>query len=251
MKYYKLIDGQNIVGAATSLDLRRFQKKHRILLTCDEDLAQYIQCGDTLYHVDWLRPVDTDDVAFVSAIAVQIDEGEFNAISKAIDTGEEIPAETPAEEDPAPPEYIDQIDELTLEYVKDAKIREMSAACNRIIVDGFDVALSDGEVHRFSMSTQDQLNFITLATMVANGQKEIPYHANGELCKYYSAADMQMILDCATEFKLYHTTYFNSLREYIYSIGDVQSVSRIEYGVEIPEIYKSEVLLGLDANKEV
>lgn len=40
----------------------------------------------------------------------------------------------------------------------------------------------------------------------------------------------------------FHTTYFNSLRDYIKSLTDIEDVMAIEYGVEIPVEYQSEVL---------
>ena len=43
MRYYKIIINNEIVGIGTTIDLRKFQKKHEIFLSCDESEAQYIQ----------------------------------------------------------------------------------------------------------------------------------------------------------------------------------------------------------------
>mgnify|MGYP003294047101 CR=1 FL=1 len=77
----------------------------------------------------------------------------------------------------------------------------------------------------------------------------IPYHADGELCKMYSASDAMLILDKATEFKTYHTTYFNSLKAYINSLDDIMSIRAINYGDVIPDEYQSDILKGMISNE--
>lgn len=178
---------------------------------------------------------------------IQIDESEYNALYQAIDNGEEI--ENQQEQEQVPEEApIDQIYETTFEFVQSSKIKEMSGICNQIITNGFDVILSDGEQHHFSLTIQDQLNLITLSTLVSSGEQEIAYHADGELCKYYSAQDIMTIIAKATEFKTYHVTYFNSLKAYIEAIDNIEDISRIGYGIDIPEEYQSEILKGMITN---
>ena len=50
----------------------------------------------------------------------------------------------------------------------------------------------------------------------------------------------------------FQTTYFNSLRDYIESMTDINDICAIEYGADIPEAYQSEVLKMLysQANAE-
>lgn len=45
MRYYKIIIDDKFVGIGSTIDLRKFQKKHEVFLSCDESEAQYIQCG--------------------------------------------------------------------------------------------------------------------------------------------------------------------------------------------------------------
>lgn len=142
-------------------------------------------------------------------------------------------------------EYIDPNTQLTLEYVKEQKIATLNATCNQVITNGFDAILSDGQPYHFSLTTQDQLNLITLSSLVASGQTEIPYHADGELCRYYSVQDINTILDTATAFKTYHVTYFNSLKAYVGSLTTIEEISAIEYGCAIPEEYQSDILKNL------
>lgn len=241
MNYYKLISGTNIVGIATSLDFRRFQKKHRIILICDEQSAEYVQYKDILYHDKWMLPIATDLYKYESAEVIQIDEQEYSTLKTALETEDEIviEPETPVEEEP---EYVDPNEVITVDYVKGVKIAEMSNTCNKVITNGFDVILSDGNSYHFSLTTQDQLNLITLSSMVASGETQIPYHADGELCRFYSAEDINKIITTATQFKTYQVSYFNALKAYVESMTDIETIGAVVYGMEIPAEHQSDVL---------
>ena len=117
--------------------------------------------------------------------------------------------------------------------------------CTNLIQKGFDIKLSDGSSHHFSLTEQDQLNLITLSTMVASGETEIPYHADGEPCKFYTVNDINAILNAATAWKTYQVTYNNSLKTYINSLEKITDISAITYGIEIPVDYQSDVLKAL------
>lgn len=135
--------------------------------------------------------------------------------------------------------------EEPLNTIKANKTAEMSAACRTAIVAGFDVTLSDGKDHHFSLTVEDQLNLNALFGLLASGAQQVPYHADGETCVYFTAADMQTVVQEATAHKTYHESYFNSLKAYIASKRTAASVDAIEYGTEIPEQYQSDVLKAL------
>ena len=121
----------------------------------------------------------------------------------------------------------------------------MSAMCQDVICTGIDVELSDGSVQHFTLEIEDQLNLITLSSMVAAGETMIPYHASDKLCVFYSAEDITRIITAATAFKTFHTSYFNSLKNWIMSVGSIAEMSEIQYGDTIPEEYCSDVLKQL------
>lgn len=245
MKYYKLLNDGEFIGVGTSYDLRKFQLKHSILLTSDDESAQYIQINDKLYRDDWFSPTITELLDYTTVKIIVIEKDEYDTLFEAIETGKEIEI---TDEEPDIQEELPQIDpdeEVTIEYVKAVKNAEMSATCNKIITNGFDAILSDGENHHFSLTIQDQLNLITLSSMVAAGETVIPYHADGELCKGYSVEDITTIINTATSFKTYHVTYFNSLKVYIDSMHDINEVNNVVYGIDIPEEYQSDVLKQL------
>lgn len=245
MKYYKIIKDLTIVGVGNDLCMRRFQQKHKILLACSVEQAQYIQCGSILYHAQWMLP-ETADVGAVQDIEiVEIEKSEYDILYSAFESGEEIP---PIEEEkPEDEPKDDEETDITVDFVKERKVAEMSAACLDIITKGFDVVLSDNISHHFSLTTQDQLNLITLTTLMASGETNIPYHADGELCKFYSPEDITIISTEATNFKTYHVSYFNSLKAYIESMDNIEDISAITYGTEIPLEYMSDVLRVLVA----
>lgn len=137
------------------------------------------------------------------------------------------------------------VTEKDIADVKDAKIAEMSAACNKTIEDGFDIVLSDGYSHHFSLEISDQLKISKLNDRANAGIEELPYHADGESCKFYSSEDVAAINTQMENNIEFHVTYFNSLRDYINSMQSITDVQNVHYGTEIPAEYQSEVLVAL------
>lgn len=248
MNYYKLISGNTFVGVVTQSDFRVFQRKHNIVLACDEEQAQYVQLGDIFYRANWMVPVITDRVAYETVEVIRIDKDEYDILYEAIEKGEDVvvePEQTPSVEDTPP---VDPNEEVTVEYVRTAKIAEMSVVCNKVIENGIDVMLSDGKIYHFSLTTQDQLNLITLQSMIAAGETMIPYHADGELCRYYAVEDITVVMDAATAHKTFHVTYFNSLKVYINALEDITAISAVQYGMNIPAEYQSDILKAMCAS---
>lgn len=194
-----------------------------------------------------MKPVGEDITALLVTVD-QITEEEYNAIFETIEKGEEVevidkPIEEPVVQEPQEEEST----VVTVDYVRKLKLAEISRACNQAIVSGVDIILSDGETHHFSLTEQDQSNLIALSLSVARGEIAIPYHADDELCVFYSAEDITTIVNNATAYITYHTTYHNSLKAYVKSLRSVNTISNVEYGMEVPEKCRSEVLVALMA----
>lgn len=130
---------------------------------------------------------------------------------------------------------------ITIETV----IAAMSEACASTITCGVDVALSDGQTHHFSLTLEDQMNLMSLQALVNAGTEAVPYHADGEDCQYYTAADFNLIAQAATMWKMYQESYFNSLRGYILSLETQDQLEAVWYGMEIPEAFRTDVLQQL------
>ncbi len=128
-----------------------------------------------------------------------------------------------------------------LAKIRENKLRELSAACNASIISGVDVQLEDGS-HHFSMGIEDQLNLMSLQAMIMAGQKEVAYHADGEPCRFFTAAEFAAIATSATNWKLYQESYYNSMRAYVNALENADSITGITYGDSVPEAYQTDVL---------
>ena len=243
MKYYKIIIDSEIIGVCTSNDYFCFQPKHQMLIRTIEDKVEYIECNNKLYHAGWMRPITNELYYYTPAVILEIEEQEYNILAPI---SEPIPIVEEEEDIPEEPviEPVDVVGEITIDYVRTAKLNEMSNACRAAITSGIDLQLR-GETHHFSLSTQDQLNLMTLSVM-AQTSDEIPYHADGEEVIFYTADEINQIVAAANAHKIYHTTYYNALKSYINALDTIEEISAITYGTEIPEEYKSEVLKALE-----
>ena len=243
MKYYKIILDSEIIGVSTSANCLRFQQKHSMLSHTTEEQAEYVECMQKLYHASWMQPIKTNLYAYIIASVIAIEEQEYSILAPAIADGP-IHVEESNEEEIPVIDSTNPIDEITFEFVRAAKINEMSRICGETIEAGFDLAMR-GAIHHFSLTTQDQLNLMSLGTM-AQTSNEIPYHADGEEVIFYTSDEINQIIAAANTFKTYQTTYYNSLKAYINSLETIEEISAIEYGIEIPEKFKTEVLKALE-----
>lgn len=206
MKFFKIIKDKEFIGVGTTRDMRRFQKKHNVLLVCDENDAQYIQCNEVLYHATWMEAVDGDSVI---ADVIRIEEDEYNCLVSAIESNEEIKFvdESVVEFD----SVVDEVDELTIDYIRSAKLAELKRECNQAITEGFDMELSDGETRHFTLSLDDQINLLTQA---------------------YFYEDMQPVVVKMNNFKIEHMTRLKELEEYVNSLTNIEEITAVAYRKE-------------------
>lgn len=238
MKYYKIMTFENkMIGAVSSTNFVRYSTLGHSYLRCDEKKGEYVVYDGITYRAAWMAPCKTDR-AYIEAQVIEISESEYQIYMDAIERDEELPVE---EDDIPPlPEPTDEIEAESIAFVRMHKIAEMSATCRKTIEAGVDVELR-GEKHHFSLDTQDQLNLMSLGVM-AQTQSMIPYHADGETCVFFTAEEISQIVSAATAHKVYHTTYYNALKNYINALETIEDIAAITYGTPIPDEYKSEVL---------
>jgi len=153
----------------------------------------------------------------------------------------EVIADDTKEEEPV---YIDPVDTASIDFIRSSKLTELSRACRAAIESGIDLELH-GETHHFSLTTQDQLNLMSLSA-TAQTQDLIPYHADGELYTYYTAEEINSIVKAANDYKVYHTAYYNSLKAYVNALTTIEEIAAVTYGTEVPDEYKSDVLRVLE-----
>lgn len=130
---------------------------------------------------------------------------------------------------------------LTLEDARKAKFKEVSEACENTIYAGIDVSTSTGIEH-FSLTEKDQLNLFGKKMQLIAGEEKLEYHEDGEPCKYFTAEDMQKIIEKAMFWVSYNTTYCNALNMMIKAATSAEEVEKMSWGMEIPEEFQNEVL---------
>lgn len=138
-----------------------------------------------------------------------------------------------------------EVKQPTIEDRKKALISQMDYECNQVIVNGFDMSLDDRNLYHFSLKLEDQLKIQALAIKAQSGETELPYHADGQPCRFFSITEILNLNDMMEHLITYQTTYFNSLRTYIENVEDEAVLDAITYGVDIPEEYQSDVYKSL------
>ena len=99
-------------------------------------------------------------------------------------------------------------DDRPLDEIRADKLEELSTSCNAAITAGMDVETTQGTEH-FSLQETDQINLTTALSAIQNGSVSYPYHADGQLCRLFSAKEIQDIAEASVKHKLYHTTLCN------------------------------------------
>jgi hypothetical protein len=135
-----------------------------------------------------------------------------------------------------------------LESVKERKISEMNSVQQSMIANGFDIVI-DGKLKHFTLTDHDQTSMLGLMGQVQMGIEQIPWHTSDhdEHCEYFTNEQMKSIIEKATGFLTYHITYFRDLRIYINNLSSKEEIEAVEYGIQIPNEYKSDVLKDLES----
>ena len=93
----------------TSADFRRYREKHGMVLSADEETAQFVEFRGAYYTDDWLRGAPDGAPQAEQVDIVQIGEQEYTEIAEQLDSGdipvddsldEEIPSEGGEDEEP-------------------------------------------------------------------------------------------------------------------------------------------------------
>ena len=126
-------------------------------------------------------------------------------------------------------------DDRPLDEIRADKLAELSASCNAAITAGMDVETTQGTEH-FSLQETDQINLTTALSAVQSGASGYPYHADGQLCRLFTAAEIQAIAAASVKHKLYHTTLCNHLLTWARRAETKEELSGITYAADcMPE----------------
>lgn len=216
--------------------------------------------SDKLYEIKSIRPMSSHVMQVVFAGSIPIAWGDitiytedgtkattltgYETVYKQDGQTVELSNDGSVYTPPAPPEPAEPPEPYvpTLEEVRVGKKAEVSAACEQIIYAGINVTLSDGTTEHYSLTEHDQLNLFGKLSQISVGAAQLEYHADGQSCRYYTAIDMQAIIQAAMWHVSYHTTYCNALNMWIAGCQSTEEVQEIFYGADVPKQYRSEVL---------
>lgn len=113
-----------------------------------------------------------------------------------------------------------------IDDVKNIKLNTMSSICNMTIENGVDI----GDEH-YSLTGNDQINIMKLESNARLApDQSFPYHADGKLCRLYTAEEIINIATVATSWILYWTTYYNHLKTEILAMTDASDVVNVKFG---------------------
>lgn len=127
------------------------------------------------------------------------------------------------------------------EILRSKKLQEVSDACKKTICAGIDVTFTDGLLEHFSLEPNDQTNIDGVFNAVVMGATEYPYHADGEPCRMYSAADIITLYVSTKSFITKQTTYNNALRQWVKRETNKVTLKAIKYGDTLPDDLAAEM----------
>ena len=113
---------------------------------------------------------------------------------------------------------------------KAEKIAEIKKDCEDYIYAGTDVTYADDTTEHFTYTLADQSNISEMFTAIMAGATEFPYHADGEICKVYSKAQIVTIYGTLSLFKANITTYHNSLKAQVNAMTDADEINAVKFG---------------------
>ena len=114
--------------------------------------------------------------------------------------------------------------------IKTEKIAEIKKDCEDYIYAGTDVTYADDTTEHFTYTLADQSNISEMFTAIMAGATEFPYHADGEICKVYSKAQIVTIYGTLSLFKANITTYHNSLKAQVNAMTDADEINAVKFG---------------------
>ena len=124
---------------------------------------------------------------------------------------------TPTLEMPAPPP-------VDTDILRMIKLTEVGNAATAAIHAGIEV---NGK--RYSLTEHDQIDLMAQMSAIQAGAPAVPYHADGELCRMFTAEEFMLIADAAMAHIFFHRTYCNHLNAWIRRAETADDIQAIFY----------------------
>lgn len=138
-------------------------------------------------------------------------------------------------------------EDFPIEIMVKNKCDEINNMCNNAIKSGIDY---NGE--HYDLTDEDQINMLAWSSIAQSGSS-VPYHSSGNPCRAYSSEEFLGLVQTATQFKTYHLTYCNLLKQQIANMTDIEEIKSVTYGVtQLNETYQAIMaqVLGGKVNEE-
>lgn len=161
------------------------------------------------------------------------DEPNIEQVFSAVTLGWNEANETIAKAEAYNGEYTveEAPDNRSFDEIQTEKLSNLSETCNQTIVAGMDVETTEGTEH-FSLEETDQINLTTALSVIEQGAKGYPYHADKKLCRMFTAVEIKAIAEKATAHKLYHTTLCNHLLTLVRRATTTAELDKITYSAD-------------------
>lgn len=230
MRYYKIFTNDSFIGIANSQNCLTYQKQNNLLVITDEDMGQFVEYQGKLYRDTWMKQLPERKYNYIEAIIEEISEEEYNTLAASIEKNEEIFVSIPTVEEEV---VIPEANNVSLDFIKESKIKELSYDCNKTIERGVSVFLADeNKTSHFSLTTQDQLNLLSAEIALNSGATTVSYRADGDsLYTNYSARDMQQIIDAAKEHKEACLLRYHELKALIEQSSDEVWIGQLQFNI--------------------
>lgn len=125
-------------------------------------------------------------------------------------------------------------EDFPIEIMVKNKCNEINNMCNNAIKSGID---HNGE--HYDLTDEDQINMLAWSSIAQSGSS-VPYHSSGNPCRAYSSEEFLGLVQAATQFKTYHLTYCNLLKQQIANMTDIEEIKSVTYGVtQLNETYQA------------
>ena len=209
---YKIIHDTRVIDVVRHAEFVKFLRTGHITFT-DKTSAHGILGSDrkTIYA---FAQQPGRDLLIVSIEKISAEE--FDRLSGLLSSGQAVGA-----------------DDTALAKTKSEQLAILSGVCSNKITSGFTVQLLDGKSYSFKLTAEDQLNLMRLENQLTAGETTFIYHATNMPCRVFTRNDMLTIVNAFKRHVLYHTTYFNAVKQHIQSLTDIDKVNTFSYGMDV------------------
>jgi hypothetical protein len=218
---YKIIHKSKVIDVVQNPRFLRFLPSGHIAIT-DKSSAQGIAGSDgkTVYS---FGTVKHPNALIVTIVEISLEE--FNRLQGLLNSEQEFVT-----------------DETALAKAREATIKNLASICKDKITSGFSIKLFDGKTYSFKLTAEDQINLLNLENQFNTGEKTFVYHATDLPCKVFTRNDMSKIIQAYRKHVLYHTTYFNTAKQYIKSLNSAERINAFTYGTNLVGMTKDPII---------